>query len=74
MDEYTKLPVSLRERLLFLFTGLIKRSHIISKTVKIEVDRHQEDKTVGPDLTNTPEKIEDIPFFDLDKSETKSNL
>ena len=32
MDEYVKLQLSLKERMVFLFTGHLDKKHMISKT------------------------------------------
>lgn len=72
MIEYVKLRITLKERFLFLFTGLIRRNYIISK--RIESVAQGQTEIVASEDTEIIEKIETIPFFDLDKSDTKSNL
>lgn len=74
MNEYIKLHTSFKERLIFLFTGLIKKTYIISKTVGPEAYTKIEGKTVEPEQPETPHKMEYTPFFELDQGETKSNL
>ncbi len=68
--EYKKLNIPLRERLTFLFTGLLAKKYLtgISNT-----QSKQEEQT---DINNIEEVNTDlsIPFFDLDNSDTKSNL
>jgi len=76
MKEYVKLPTTITDRLLFLFTGLIKKQYIISKSV--------EPKEYTPSVlknNDTPKTsvVKDtkrvvIPFFELDNSKAKSNL
>jgi hypothetical protein len=105
MKEYVKIPTTLREKLLFLFTGLISKDSIEGKEPEIygkyghpsppkrkpgESYTHYPTAGVEPDKPwpRCPEpppirviregvscdgKL-DIPFFELDTSEIKSNL
>ena len=74
MDEYIKVSVSLKERLLFLFTGLIHKKYVISISKKSErVITTNESKSVVIDEEKDDFRV-DIPFFELDDKETKSNL
>lgn len=77
MKEYVKISVPVKDRLLFLITGLISKTYLINNTnssQKIFVT-----KSCDNDLTEEEHDIVmecslDIPFFDMDKGETKSNL
>ena len=77
--EYKKINASFKERLMFLFTDLLPKKYVTEIYESISV--HQGYKEPKFDI-NTKEEIKedspdvkmDIPFFDLDKSETKSNL
>lgn len=78
MNEYVKIKVSFKEKILFLFTGLISKFHLINKTDKTIIPKGYEVKGVVPDKPKVPEnetEVESIPFFDFQKSdETRSNL
>lgn len=78
MNEYVKIKISFKEKILFLFTGLISKSHLINKTDKTIIPKGYEVKDVVPDKPKEPEnqsKVESIPFFDFQKGdETRSNL
>ncbi len=73
--KYKKLDIPFWERLTFLFTGLLSVRHLHSnKRVITSIPREQEAKI---DINNIEEGEDpelNIPFFDLDNSETKSNL
>lgn len=72
--EYTKLNSTLRERIVFLFTGLLPSKYISeNKTTTISSQPKQEENVVINNIEENNIKM-DIPFFDLDNSETKSNL
>jgi len=75
MSEYVKLYISFKERVLFLFTGLIKKDHIISKTVEPKGSGATETdiQNVQENDDDTPFKV-DIPFFELEEGKTKGNL
>ncbi len=72
--EYKKIDMGFKERLVFLFTGLIPVKYLTSGKPNLTFSQSkQEDDT---DISNIEEnniKV-DIPFFDLDNSKTKSNL
>ena len=72
MREYVKLHTTLKDRILFLFTGLIKKNLIISNTVNHKVIVSDKDEVVIQ--SDDGEPIDKIPFFELDNSDTKSNL
>lgn len=73
LDEYVDVNPEFGERLLFLFCGLINKKYLISKTITtvsqpIQVVDNEEQIVEGAEF-----KV-DIPFFDLGKDDTKSNL
>jgi hypothetical protein len=72
MTEYVKLYPTLKDKLLFLVSGLIKKEYIVTEVREYKSDV-KELKPEGPENTTVEEKF-NIPFFDLENSETKSNL
>jgi hypothetical protein len=83
--KYTKLEATLKERLVFLFTGLLCNK--LYEKWKCVLEPNNTNKAVLIESQSTPlqeeksninnieeETIDNIPFFDLDNSETKSNL
>ena len=112
MKKYVKLTTSLKERLLFLFTGIISKDSVkIVKPGKRDAGRTYTHYPVLPDPQEAPkpyvpdkptpaprpprkkavpkpkptkaqapigvyvqEKMPDIPFFDLNQDNVKSNL
>ena len=72
--EYKKLQVPFMERLTFLFTGLLQTKHLIEERGNVwHSTPQQEQKTNINNIEDKDMKM-DIPFFDLDNSDTKSNL
>jgi len=74
MKEYVKLPTKFTDRLLFLFTGLIKKQYIISKSVEPKEYRPSVLKNDDETSVVKESKMDTIPFFELDNSKAKSNL
>lgn len=71
--EYKKLDIPFWERLTFLFTSLISKKYLEDKTEYISTPHIKQEE--NPNINNKEEKIKmDIPFFELDSTETKSNL
>lgn len=72
---YKKLNISFKEKIVFLFTGLLDKKHLIGHKPNITFQQEEQEKK--NDINNieecTNDKI-DIPFFELDSSKTKSNL
>ena len=72
--EYKKIDMGFKERLVFLFTGLIPVKYLTSGKPNITFSQtKQEEKNDISNIEETDGKL-DIPFFDLDDSKTKSNL
>jgi hypothetical protein len=71
MSDYVKISATFKEKALFFFTGLVKKEHIISKIVEVEVYRYKENV---PQVERNTDKPEEIPFFDFVDGDTKSNL
>ena len=72
--EYKKLDIPFTERLTFLFTGLLSTRHLhCNKPVLSSIPSVKEEKVIINNIEEEELKM-DIPFFDLDKTETKSNL
>lgn len=83
---YTKLEATLKERLVFLFTGILNNKLYEKWSCILEPNNTGkamiiESKTTplqdNKDSINNIEETElkmDIPFFDLEDSDTKSNL
>lgn len=77
--EYKKIDATLKERFIFLFTGLISKKYLEEKTEVISFSQSKQEEKV---CINNKEEGQvdaldfkpDIPFFDLDPSKTKSNL
>ncbi|MCK5016111.1 MAG: hypothetical protein KAS32_03485 [Candidatus Peribacteraceae bacterium] len=79
MDEYIKTKTTIRERILFLFTGLIKKGHIVNPVVPDVTSAKQERVKPWPEPKQEArcEELDftvEIPFFEFDESEAKSNL
>jgi len=77
--DYKKLNAPLKERIVFLFTGLLSVKYIIPDITDISATQYkQEEKTninnKERDRADNSNLKLNIPFFDLDNSETKSNL
>lgn len=74
--NYKKLDVSFKDRLIFLFTGLLNEKYIpqneIIKTVTID-SQSSIINNIEENFAVKEEKL-DIPFFDLDTTKVKSNL
>jgi len=91
--KYIELDINLKERLKFLFFGLIREDVILrysgkhySKTSEdtyVPKSKHKikKEDTNGPDIDNvivveddTEGIMGDIPFFDLNPANVKSNI
>ncbi len=70
--EYKKIDMGFKERLVFLFTGIIPVKYLVSGKPNITFSQSEQEGQT--DINNIEENMVDIPFFDLDTSETKSNL
>lgn len=70
-DEYVDVSPDFGEKLLFLFTGLIKKDHIISNTIINEDKKPTEVQVTS--TTDNGFEVELTPFFEV-KDDTKSNL
>lgn len=75
--EYIKIKCTIKERLLFLFTGIIKKSKLINnmqdKSQNVS-DINHFDKMDNKEIVDSiPDKL-DIPFFELDNTNVQSNL
>ncbi len=76
-DKFVKLNCTFKEKILFLFTGIIDTKHLINNTVyntKLEDVPIKGKDTVKKE--SIPDKL-DIPFFELDTTEVsdiQSNL
>jgi hypothetical protein len=73
--EYKKIDISLKDRFVLLFTGLIPKKYIETGKPNITFSQtKQEEKTDINNIEDNTMKMDSIPFFDLDQSDTKSNL
>jgi len=77
-NEYIKIQCGLKDKLLFLFTSLIRKEYLINNTYTSNTPRLVKNKETVTNIKNEeiPDKI-DIPFFELDntdKSDVESNL
>ena len=77
--EYVKINCTLKDKLLFLFTGIIKREKLINniqETVNKETVNKETVKDVSLNkefVDSIPDKL-DIPFFELNNTNVQSNL
>ena len=72
--EYTKLKIPFMERLTFLFTGLLPTKHLyIEPALTRFVSQLKEERNGINNIEENELKV-DIPFFELDSTETTSNL
>ena len=75
-DEYVKVKCALKQRILFLFTGLLNKKYLINTNtniVNIKEDVVTKDGVNVHLVDAIPDKI-DIPFFELNQSDVQSNL
>jgi hypothetical protein len=77
MQEYIKIQLNIREKLLFLFTNLIKKEKMINNNRDSELIKTKNkfvENGMNVELNDSiPDKI-DIPFFELNNSTVQSNL
>ena len=75
MDEYVKLQLSFKEKIILLFTGHFNKKYLISKSNETIIINNTVSKDTNECFLVSDETIEDIPFFDFEsKDEIKSNL
>ncbi len=75
-DEYVKVECAFKQRILFLFTGLLNKKYLINtntNTVNVKDDVISKDGVNVHLVDAIPDKI-DIPFFELDNNSIQSNL
>lgn len=74
MKEYVKLDISFVDKVVLVFTGLICKDHlIIEKTENVVYSEAKQEITI-PKGYEMDDKMENIPFFEIEQGETKSNL
>lgn len=77
-DKYVKIECTLKEKILFLFTGIIDSKYLINNIQDAVYNVKPESVSIKEDvkMDDIPEKF-DIPFFELDnsnESDIQSNL
>jgi hypothetical protein len=72
--DYVKLDITIKERLLFLFTGLIKKEYVINNVIETKVTNTPTPEKVLITKSDEPDFEVSIPFFEFDNEKTKSNL
>jgi len=76
-QEYVKVQCTFKDKLLFLFAGIIKKEKLINniqETVSYESKKNVKDVSLNKEYVDSiPDKL-DIPFFELDNTNIQSNL
>jgi len=72
--EYVKINCTLKDKLLFLFTGIIKREKLINNIQETVNKETVKDVSLNKEFVDSiPDKL-DIPFFELNNTNVQSNL
>lgn len=79
--KYIKINISFKERLMILFFGLIPENLLKSKleinsstTSQDQKKEYKEEVSMVENKNENKDNTENIPFFDLNEKNVKSNL